>query len=192
MYNQNYQNRNNEPRNDNEPGYIYMMEAIGYHGILPGYYIRRCKIGLSRNPEFRLANFYANQPPCDIRILRTIYVEDMQAVESQLHEQFRNCKVKLTKSREWFDFGPLEMMKVHWLFARYDQAINVRIPLVSRPSFAKFLILSGLGLLLFTAISGQFQQPQSQQPHNAVKMGKRSQSAFYRHAFSKNLTQTRF
>ncbi|SRR5579883_325369 len=169
MYYQNYQNCNNEPRNDNEPGYIYLMEAVGYHGILPGCYLRRCKIGLSRNPEFRLANFHANQPPCDIKILRTIWVEDMQAVEAELHEQFRNSKVKLTKSREWFDLNPLEMLQVHWAFSGHDRAIDVHIPLISRPAIAKLLVASGLGLLIFTAISGQFHKPESQQSHNTAK-----------------------
>ncbi len=93
----------------------------------------------------------------------------MAEVEKKLHQQFKHCNVKLNRSREFFDLNPLEMMKVNWAFSRHDQAMNATIPLSSRPSFAKFLILSGLGLLLYTAISGQFQQPQSQSTHEVVK-----------------------
>jgi hypothetical protein len=161
--------RYEQPRNDNEPGYIYLMEAIGYHGILPGRLLRRCKIGLSRNPELRLQNFHANQPPCDIRILKTIYVQDMEAVEKKLHEQFRNCNVRLIRSKEWFDLSPWDFAAVMWSMNRHDQAINVSIPLISRPGFAKLLILSGLGLLLFTALSGQFHAPSEQASHSVSK-----------------------
>lgn len=56
-----YFNNEYQTRNDHEPGYIYLMEAEGYHGLIPGFYLRRCKIGLSRNPQLRLENFHANQ-----------------------------------------------------------------------------------------------------------------------------------
>ncbi|WP_257236801.1 hypothetical protein [Nostoc sp. 'Peltigera malacea cyanobiont' DB3992] len=46
-----------QPKNDHEPGFIYLMEAEGYHGLIPGCYLRRCKIGLSRNPELDLISF---------------------------------------------------------------------------------------------------------------------------------------
>ena len=51
-----------QPKNDHEPGFIYLMEAEGYHGFIPGAWLRRCKIGLSRNPEARLDKFHRNQP----------------------------------------------------------------------------------------------------------------------------------
>ncbi|TBR56779.1 hypothetical protein B4U84_28485 [Westiellopsis prolifica IICB1] len=95
------------------------MEAVGYHGIIPGCFLRRCKIGLSRNPHLRLQNFHDNQPPCDIKILKTIYVEDMEAVETELHRQFKGCQVKLIKSREWFDLYPWQFAMVHWSMSRY-------------------------------------------------------------------------
>lgn len=88
-------------RNDHEPGYIYLMEAEGYHGLIPGCYLRRCKIGLSRNPQLRLENFHANQPRCNMKILKTVYVQDMPEVEAQLHQKFPKSQVKnLVKSRE--------------------------------------------------------------------------------------------
>lgn len=155
-----YQNQHSQVRSDNEPGYLYLMQAIGYHGLVPGCYLRRCKIGLSRNPQLRLENFIANQPPCDIKILRTIYVEDMKAVEAKLHNQFQNCKVKLAKSREWFDLTPWQFVLVNWAFSQCDRAVNARDEFTSRTLAAKVLVVSGLALLIATAASGQFQPKQ--------------------------------
>lgn len=160
-----YQNQHSQVRNDNEPGYLYLMQAIGYHGLVPGCYLRRCKIGLSRNPQLRLENFIANQPPCDIKILRTIWVEDMKAVEAKLHNQFQNCKVKLTKSREWFDLTPWQFLLVNWAFSQCDRAIKARDGFTSRALAAKVLVGSGLALLMATAVSGQFQpKPEASKP----------------------------
>ena len=77
-------------RDDNQPGFIYLILAEGYHGWIPGCVLKRVKIGLSRNPEARLETFHSNQPPCNLRILRTIYVEDMATVEAKLHQIFKN------------------------------------------------------------------------------------------------------
>jgi Meiotically up-regulated gene 113 len=94
-----------------EPGYIYLIEAIGYHGIASPF-LKRCKIGLSRNPEARRQNFVKSQFPCDVKLLKTIYVEDMAEVESKLHQQFDFCNVTLEKSREWFDLNPVQYLRV--------------------------------------------------------------------------------
>ena len=95
-----------QPRNDNCPGYVYLLIAQGYHGIIPGLLLKRCKIGLSRNPDLRvkqIASFEGSQPPCDIAILETVYVQDMKLVEGKLHKRFKSSSVKLKKSREWND-----------------------------------------------------------------------------------------
>lgn len=95
-----------QSRNDNSPGYIYLFTAKGYHGIIPGVLLKRCKIGLSRSPEQRvkqIASFEGSQPPCDIDILATVYVNDMAAIERRLHKKFKRSHVGLKKSREWFD-----------------------------------------------------------------------------------------
>jgi hypothetical protein len=107
-------------RNDNVEGYIYLIEAVNVTGIIPGKLVRRCKIGLSRNPELRLQNFIDNQPPCDFRIIKTIYVEDMATVEDALHARFKHCNIKLEKSREWHDFNPWQYAMVLWAFSRYE------------------------------------------------------------------------
>ncbi|MEH1789680.1 MAG: GIY-YIG nuclease family protein [Nostoc sp.] len=104
-----------QQRNDNTPGYVYLMIAIGYHGIVPGLILKRCKIGLSRDPEARvrqIASFEGSQPPCDINILATKYVQDMKQVEGSLHKRFKSSSVKLKKSREWFD---LWIWQIWWL-----------------------------------------------------------------------------
>ncbi|MEM7726052.1 MAG: GIY-YIG nuclease family protein [Cyanobacteria bacterium P01_A01_bin.45] len=110
-------------RNDNEPGYIYLIEAIGFHGIIPGKLVRRCKIGLSRNPQLRRQNFVDSQFPCNVRIVKSIWVEDMLKIETQLHQIFNFCNVELEKSREWFDLTP-------WQFYRCLWELRKREPLV--------------------------------------------------------------
>ncbi len=109
-----------EYRNDHVEGYVYLIEAVNVTGILPGRLVRRCKIGLSRNPELRLQNFIDNQPPCDFRIIKVIHVSDMASVEDQLHARFKHCNIKLEKSREWHDFNPWQYAMVLWAFSHYE------------------------------------------------------------------------
>lgn len=96
-------------RNDHEPGYIYLIEAIGFHGF--GSPLKRCKIGLSRNPAARRQNFVDSQFPCDVKIIKSIFVEDMLEAENRLHNQFNFCNVELEKSQEWFDFSPWHYLR---------------------------------------------------------------------------------
>lgn len=148
-----------QPRNDHEPGYIYLMEAENYHGVIPGAWLRRCKIGLSRNPEARLDRFHRNQPPCDVRILKTIYVEDMADVESQLHEKFSHCNVELIKSQEWFDLNPVQFLSVQWEFEKrrlYVFSIS-NLPI-------KLIIFSMIGLVGVGTVAGRL----TNQPANSV------------------------
>ena len=110
-------------RNDHEPGYVYLIEAIGYHGVIPGRLLRRCKIGLSRDPQLRRQNFVDSQFPCDVEIITTIYVEDMADVETELHQIFKTCNVTLEKSREWFDLSPWQYLKCLWEFRKREAII---------------------------------------------------------------------
>jgi hypothetical protein len=119
-----FSNFHYQPRNDHVPGEIYLFEAKGYHGIIPGLLLKRCKIGLSRNPEQRvrqIASFEGSQPPCDIAILLTVQVQDMKLIEGKLHKRFARKNVKLKKSREWFDLWLWQivfvklLMKFRWL-----------------------------------------------------------------------------
>ncbi len=132
------------------------MEALGYHGLIPGCFLRRCKIGLSRNPQMRLQNFHDNQPPCDIKILKTVYVEDMESVEIELHRQFKGCQVKLIKSREWFDLTPWHFAMVNWAMSRYDTRSSVtQLPV--RLVLVCLLALAGIGVMLGQEVK---QEPQ--------------------------------
>ena len=141
-------------RNDNVQGWVYLMEAEGYHGLIPGCFLRRCKIGLSRNPQKRLEDFHSNQPPCDLRIIRTIFVEDMAAVEGELHAQFKHCNIKLNRSKEWHDFNPLQLWQVQQAFNHYEKPrFNIAINLPSRLVVASAIGLLGTGLLLHSAMS---------------------------------------
>ena len=141
-------------RNDNVQGWVYLMEAEGYHGLIPGCFLRRCKIGLSRNPQKRLDDFHTNQPPCNVKIIRTIFVEDMATVEGELHEQFKHCSVTLHRSREWFDFHPGQFWQVQQAFNRYEKPrFSFAVNLPSRLLVASTIGLLGAGLLLHSASS---------------------------------------
>lgn len=137
-----------EYRNDHVPGYIYLIEAINVTGIIPGKLIRRCKIGLSRNPQLRLQNFIDNQPPCDFRIIKAIYVQDMATVEDALHTQFKHCNIKLEKSREWFDLNPWQYAMVVWAFNRYESRRISFSDLPKRAIVGGLITLLGVGMLI--------------------------------------------
>ncbi len=94
-------------RDENVTGYIYIMEAEGFHGIFPGKLLKykRIKIGLSRNPNARENRLNSTQPPCNINLIDTVYVYRMKDAETYLHQMFRLCNVKLKKSKEWYDFN---------------------------------------------------------------------------------------
>ncbi|MFS0519783.1 GIY-YIG nuclease family protein [Nostoc sp. UIC 10607] len=152
-----------QPKNDHEPGFIYLMEAEGYHGLIPGCYLRRCKIGLSRNPEARLDNFHRNQPPCNVKILKTIYVEDMADVEGELHQQFSQCNVELIKSQEWFDFNPVQFMIVNWEFEK--RSLHV-FSISDLP--IKLIIFSMIGLVGVGTVAGRLTSQSPMQPQKQL------------------------
>ncbi|NEQ19574.1 MAG: GIY-YIG nuclease family protein [Microcoleus sp. SIO2G3] len=135
-------------RDDNQPGFIYLILAEGYHGWLPGCILKRVKIGLSRNPEARLDTFHSNQPPCNLRILRTIYVEDMAEVEQRLHQIFKNSNVKLKKSREFFDLLPWQMAYLHWLMSQHEVKVWSYADIPKRAIAGGLVALLGVGLLI--------------------------------------------
>ena len=148
-----------EYRDDHVPGYVYLIEAINVTGIIPGKLVRRCKIGLSRNPEMRLQNFIDNQPPCNFQIIKAIYVEDMAAVEDTLHNQFKHCNIKLEKSREWFDLNVWQYAMVLWAFSRYESRRitfeNIPVRLVA----GGLVALLGVGILIGQSMRSPQVQP---------------------------------
>ncbi|MBW4597602.1 MAG: GIY-YIG nuclease family protein [Brasilonema angustatum HA4187-MV1] len=135
-----------QQRNDSVPGWIYLLEAEGFHGVLPGVYLRRCKIGLTRSVENRLDTLHSSQPPCNYKVVRAIYVADMAAIEDALHRQFKHRNVKLKKSREWHDLYPHQYAMVLWMFNRYDSKRNHTIS--PRVIAGGLVALLGLGLLI--------------------------------------------
>lgn len=106
-------------RNDHEAGYIYLFKAKGYHGLFPGLWLTRCKIGLSRNPNARADRIESNQPGHDIEILHTVYVDDMADIEAKLHKHFAAKNVHLNKSREYFDLLPHDIQWAKFLMNWY-------------------------------------------------------------------------
>lgn len=153
-------------RDDSVPGYIYLIQAEGFHGKIESCFVKRCKIGLTRNIQNRLEQLEGSQPPCNYKVIRTICVDNMALVEGQLHRQFKHCAVKLRRSREWFDFSPWQFLLVNWAFSQCDRAINARDE--SRALAAKVLVGSGLAILIATAASGQFQENPKISPHPTV------------------------
>ena len=106
-------------RNDAVAGYIYLFKAKDFHGWLPGAWLSRCKIGLSRNPNARADRIESNQPAHDIEILHTVYVHNMADIEAKLHARFAAKNVHLNKSREWFDMTALDIEWCKWLMNRH-------------------------------------------------------------------------
>ncbi|MDJ0617023.1 MAG: GIY-YIG nuclease family protein [Calothrix sp. MO_192.B10] len=101
-------------RDENVTGYIYIMEAEGFHGIFPGKLLKykRIKIGLSRNPNSRENRLNSTQPPCNINLIDTVYVYNMKDAETHLHQMFQSCNVKLRKSKEWYDFNHFQYISL--------------------------------------------------------------------------------
>lgn len=103
------------------PGWVYILVAQGYHGIFPGCFIKRCKIGLTHDVPSRLKRLESSQAPCDYKLIKSIYVRDMADVESLLHEQFLDCNVQLKQSREWFDLPLWRLWSAYLAFSHYEQ-----------------------------------------------------------------------
>jgi Meiotically up-regulated gene 113 len=131
-------------RNDHEPGYIYLIEAIGFHGLMSP--LKRCKIGLSRNPEARRETFIKSQLPCDVKIIKSIFVEDMRKVEEKLHQQFKFCNVELERSREWFDLNYLQYLRARLAF------ITNEVHVFSFSELPLKAIASGAGLIFVVGV----------------------------------------
>ncbi len=150
-----------EYRDDHVPGYVYLFEAINVTGIIPGKLVRRCKIGLSRNPGLRLQNFIDNQPPCNFQIIKTIHVSDMASVEDALHARFKHCNIKLEKSREWFDLNLWQYQMVLWAFSRYESQRVSFSDLPKRAIVGALIGLLGLGMLIGHGMRSDDPQVQS-------------------------------
>ncbi|WP_157816834.1 GIY-YIG nuclease family protein [Nostoc flagelliforme] len=67
----------------------------------------------------RCSSFEGSQPPCDIAILETVYVQDMKLVEGKLHKRFKSSSVKLKKSREWFDLWVWQIWLIYFWMKVY-------------------------------------------------------------------------
>ncbi|KYC34756.1 hypothetical protein WA1_49400 [Scytonema hofmannii PCC 7110] len=113
------------------PGYIYLLKAEGFHGIFSKW-IGRYKIGLTTNPQKRLADLNRQQAPCPIVLVRTVPVANMLAAEQWLHDRFTVRR----RHGEWFDFWNHELRSVH---SAYDR--------LQRENKPKFSLLKTLTIL---------------------------------------------
>ena len=150
----------NSTEQHNKPGYVYLVLASGYDGIIPGKFpgVRRCKIGLSVDPNMRLQQLESSQPPCDYKIVKTIFVENMADVEAMVHEDFQDCNVSLKKSREWFDLFPWQYAALLMRFSKYESDYG----LVKSSSISiNRVMVGGLITVLGVALLVSSMQPQT-------------------------------
>ncbi|MUG92777.1 GIY-YIG nuclease family protein [Scytonema sp. UIC 10036] len=145
------------PNSSHDPGYIYLIKAVCFHGIIPGFYLGRYKIGLSRKPEARVDDFYSNQPPCDMEIVKTIHVKDMKAVETILHKQFHKRRVTLKgrRSSEWFDLNLVQVWQVKWAYSRCERHPKLGTLKPSRIPTSALILALIAGLIAITTLSKQ-------------------------------------
>jgi hypothetical protein len=101
---------------DSGDGYVYLVEAVGFHGPLARAK-KRLKIGLTNNPERRLSELNSEQAPCKIVGIRYIQVINNQETEKRLHHKFKRNR----KHGEWFDFWVWEIPLVN---RAYDKEIH--------------------------------------------------------------------
>lgn len=154
-------------RDDNVPGYVYLLKAKGFHGVIPGVVLGRFKIGLSRDVERRLDTLHSNQPCTDLEVIKVVAVDDMAAVEGELHRVFKKSNVNLIKSQEWFNFNPLQAQRCMWLMNRYEvkQSRPSEIPV--KVIASGLIMLLGMGILI-----GQSFQPEPSKTINKIKIEK--------------------
>ncbi|MFN6570638.1 GIY-YIG nuclease family protein [Dendronalium sp. ChiSLP03b] len=150
-------------RSPHQPGYCYLIEAVGFHGLIPGCYVRRCKIGLTQDINRRLAKLSLNQPPCNYRVILLIQVEDMAEVENLLHNRFNHCRVKLEKSREYFDLNPIDYTYCLWLFRRMS-GVSMWKYINFRNVVATALMVAGIATLAVPVIQKQLQPKAESSP----------------------------
>ena len=145
-------------RDDHVPGYVYIFEAEGFHGWLPGCLLKRYKIGLSRNPDARVQRLVDGQPPCDFKIVKTIYVEDMAGVEADLHQRFAGSNVRLEKSREWFDLYPWQLAMLKFHMNRYDSQFVSWADLPFKKIAITLIVVFGLGVVVAVPVLEMVEQ----------------------------------
>jgi len=146
-----------QQRNDSVAGYIYLLKAKDFHGWIPGCYLSRVKIGLSRDVDRRLEALHSNQPPTDLEVVKVIAVKDMASVEAELHRVFKSQNVKLLKSREYFDLNPMQVQRCIWLMNQADIK-RTRNPISMKAVAGGLIALLGVGML----IGHSFENPASQ------------------------------
>lgn len=144
-------------------GYVYLMRAEGFHGILAGV-IGRYKIGKSNNPQRRHVELNGQQAPCPISCLRYIEVDDMHAVETSLHKRFKANR----RHGEYFDFWRWELPVLHLAYNRFANSnrTNKRaLPLTRGKNAIAVIVFLFLAAFIAAAIA----TPQAQEPPPTIR-----------------------
>ena len=90
----------------------------------------------------------------------------MAEVEQELHRVFKKSKVKLIKSREYFDLMPWQMAQCLWLMNRYEIKSR-REPIPVKAIAGGLIALLGVGILV-----GQSFQPEPTKAINQTRIEK--------------------
>ncbi|MGJ5676890.1 MAG: hypothetical protein ACR9NN_25360 [Nostochopsis sp.] len=79
--------------------------------------------------------------------------QNMKSVETEIHQQFKKCRVKLEKSREYFDLNPWQFLMVNMAFNRHASGASIsKVPISI--ILGVLLGLTGVGVIV-----GQVTQP---------------------------------
>ena len=119
-------------------GYVYLVKARGFHGLLSPL-LGRYKIGLTNNPRRRLHELNSEQAPCPIVGVRNIAVKDNAAVERALHQRF----AKQRRHGEWFDFWAWELPLVDAAFNRAEKPLSAKVSKIAIAGMAILILGAG-------------------------------------------------
>jgi hypothetical protein len=131
-------------------GYVYLMKARGFHGILTPF-IGRYKIGKSNSPQRRHSELNGQQAPCPIDCIKAIASNNMSATESALHRQFKRQR----RHGEYFDFWVWQLPLLFAAYANHERQFKAgKKGKPSKPTFflvVAFIAIALLGVTTFTA-----------------------------------------
>ena len=137
---------------------VYLLQEIDFDGTPTGLY----KIGkTTKEAEQRKRQYQAGNAR-RVDVYATIKVFDSQAVETELHRQLADYRLKYGGGDEWFDFRAVDIDSVVAFMKEYDQSLPEPQPYYPSPPKTPsdefpvipavvigFIALIGIGSLMF-------------------------------------------
>ncbi len=107
---------------------VYLLQEIELYGSSPtGYY----KIGkTSKDAESRKRQYQAGNAR-RVVTLYNIQVANAQMIETELHRQLEDCRVKEGGGDEWFDFREID---INWVISRMNEYGETQVHFI--PTYA--------------------------------------------------------